>query len=352
MPFGEELQAGIGGRSENLKYSANGTDNVRKRFTGYEKDAETGLDFAEARYYNNAHGRFTAVDPLLASGQSTNPQSFNRYAYTTNNPVNLTDPSGLIPESTAACGSRCPNSGPSVDGSAFRGRDTSFDWIPELVRGLTAKSEGADKKPTALTSVDRKSLEKRLRKLAPGTFVTREGQVFTKRSNTVGYRLLSGISKSGFNVTIVVNHRGAASTGPVNSDLTRKLTSDPSDTRVLWDPDGKLRIEERLGNGRIDGRVMKSAVVLAHELIHAYNWTRPGNTEFYDTGAYTFEENSIKYLDDSAKSELRAVGLGNYNLPGDITENDIRAQLGLNPRAAYADRHDWFNCSTGNGLRC
>lgn len=43
---------------------------MRKRFTGYEKDAETGLDFAEARYYQNAHSRFTAVDPLLASGKS------------------------------------------------------------------------------------------------------------------------------------------------------------------------------------------------------------------------------------------------------------------------------------------
>jgi RHS repeat-associated protein len=56
---------------------------------------ETGLDFAEARYYNNIHGRFTAVDPLLASGQSGNPQSFNRYAYTMNQPLTMTDKTGL-----------------------------------------------------------------------------------------------------------------------------------------------------------------------------------------------------------------------------------------------------------------
>jgi hypothetical protein len=53
------------------------------------------LDFAEARYYNNNHGRFTAVDPLLASGKSTNPQTFNRYAYTMNRPLILTDETGL-----------------------------------------------------------------------------------------------------------------------------------------------------------------------------------------------------------------------------------------------------------------
>lgn len=66
-----------------------------KQFTGYQRDDETGLDFAEARYYNNKHGRFTAVDPLLASGKSANPQTFNRYVYTMNRPLILTDSTGL-----------------------------------------------------------------------------------------------------------------------------------------------------------------------------------------------------------------------------------------------------------------
>ena len=95
MPFGEELGVGIGGRTENLKYSYLGTDRVRQRFTGYEKDDETGLDFAEARMYQNRHGRFTAPDPLLASASPGNPQTLNRYIYTGNDPINRTDPSGL-----------------------------------------------------------------------------------------------------------------------------------------------------------------------------------------------------------------------------------------------------------------
>lgn len=95
MPFGEELRAGIGGRSESLKYSTIGSDNIRKRFTGYDKDDETGLDFAEARMYQNKHGRFTAPDPLLASASALNPQTYNRYTYTGNNPINYTDPDGL-----------------------------------------------------------------------------------------------------------------------------------------------------------------------------------------------------------------------------------------------------------------
>lgn len=89
MPFGEELFAG---RSSDQKYGQ--SSGVRQGFTGYEKDEETRLSFAEARYYNPPHGRFTAVDPLLASGRSSNPQSYNRYAYAGNNPTLRTDPNG------------------------------------------------------------------------------------------------------------------------------------------------------------------------------------------------------------------------------------------------------------------
>jgi len=92
MPFGEELSPDSTYRTANLKYGA--IDSVRQKFTGYQRDEETQLDFAEARYYNSAHGRFTAVDPLLASGKSVNPQTFNRYAYTMNRPLILIDPTG------------------------------------------------------------------------------------------------------------------------------------------------------------------------------------------------------------------------------------------------------------------
>ncbi len=96
MPFGEEIGVNTpqtSNRSSNLQY--NSGDNVRQKFTGYQKDAESNLDFAEARYYNSNHGRFTAVDPLLSSGKSANPQTFNRFVYTMNQPTTKTDPSGL-----------------------------------------------------------------------------------------------------------------------------------------------------------------------------------------------------------------------------------------------------------------
>jgi RHS repeat-associated protein len=103
MPFGEEIFAGVGGRTESMKYSLSGSDNIRKRFTGYEKDDETQLDFAEARMYQNKHGRFTATDPLLTSMSPFEPQAFNRYVYVGNNPISHTDPSGLC-DPLAGCG--------------------------------------------------------------------------------------------------------------------------------------------------------------------------------------------------------------------------------------------------------
>lgn len=62
------------------------------KFTGHERDAETGLDYAFARYYDSRLGRFLSPDPV--GGDANNPQSLNRYAYVANNPTNFVDLSG------------------------------------------------------------------------------------------------------------------------------------------------------------------------------------------------------------------------------------------------------------------
>ena len=95
MPFGEDIFATVGARSNAALHYSTSTDDLRQKFTGYQKDSETSLDFAEARMYENRFGRFTAVDPFLASGKSSNPQTFNRYNYVINNPLRLCDPNGL-----------------------------------------------------------------------------------------------------------------------------------------------------------------------------------------------------------------------------------------------------------------
>jgi RHS repeat-associated protein len=98
LPFGEELDAGVGGRTTQQGYSV--AEGVRQKFTSYERDSETDLDFAQARYYSNRQGRFTSVDPEQAGARNDNPQSWNGYSYALNNPILFVDPDGLAVEVT------------------------------------------------------------------------------------------------------------------------------------------------------------------------------------------------------------------------------------------------------------
>jgi RHS repeat-associated protein len=70
----------------------------RLKFTGHERDSSPAtspgldLDYMHARYYDANAGRFLSVDPGGADPKT--PLSWNRYAYTMDNPVNNTDPDG------------------------------------------------------------------------------------------------------------------------------------------------------------------------------------------------------------------------------------------------------------------
>ncbi|MFD8081626.1 polymorphic toxin-type HINT domain-containing protein [Kitasatospora sp. NPDC059722] len=66
-----------------------------KGFVGGSKDDTTGLTNLGARQYDPTTGRFISPDPIL---DTTNPQQWNGYAYSTNDPVNLSDPTGLRPD--------------------------------------------------------------------------------------------------------------------------------------------------------------------------------------------------------------------------------------------------------------
>jgi len=63
------------------------------KFTGKERDTESGNDYFSARYFGSSMGRFLSPDPL--GGSLANPQSLNKYAYVLNDPLSNTDPTGL-----------------------------------------------------------------------------------------------------------------------------------------------------------------------------------------------------------------------------------------------------------------
>ncbi len=92
-PFGTEIPAGVGGRTTAMGYTAT-PDAFSLKFTGQERDSETGLDYFHARYYSAAQGRFQGVDPDNAGADPSDPQTWNGYAYAGNNPLMFTDPDG------------------------------------------------------------------------------------------------------------------------------------------------------------------------------------------------------------------------------------------------------------------
>jgi RHS repeat-associated protein len=68
-------------------------DATEHHFTGKERDTESNLDYFEARYVSSALGRFLSTDPL--GGHVEDPQTTNRYSYARNNPIAITDPTGM-----------------------------------------------------------------------------------------------------------------------------------------------------------------------------------------------------------------------------------------------------------------
>ncbi|MBL8150739.1 MAG: RHS repeat-associated core domain-containing protein [Blastocatellia bacterium] len=108
-PYGEQI-SGVGGRSQIPSYNLN--HSLKQKFTGYERDDETGLDFAQARYFSSKYGRFLSSDEFtggpeelffFASTASNNPtfyadiatpQSLNKYQYCLNSPFRYVDPKG------------------------------------------------------------------------------------------------------------------------------------------------------------------------------------------------------------------------------------------------------------------
>jgi len=68
------------------------------KFTGKEREVESGLDYFGARHYASTLGRFLQTDPVSAISPRAavvfNPQRWNAYGYAVNNPLIFTDVDG------------------------------------------------------------------------------------------------------------------------------------------------------------------------------------------------------------------------------------------------------------------
>jgi RHS repeat-associated protein len=220
LPFGEELQAGTGGRAMGQGYS--GADNVRQKFTGHERDSETGLDYMKARYYSSAQGRFTSADKPFADQRQTNPQSWNLFAYVRNSPCNNVDPSGrcsapsgLKAGSVGICVEAfiaAPHIGPGGighgDGRTFDGNNPNLTNRVQVQITLTANKEGVS-----------------------GTYNTRAGVSVA----TIGVGTVSDHDKSTGVTEVAENTIGLQGTASakVNGTYTRQAGAEDFGTTML-----------------------------------------------------------------------------------------------------------------------
>ncbi|MGH9482853.1 MAG: RHS repeat-associated core domain-containing protein [Terriglobales bacterium] len=103
LAFGD----GLGGA-----HCGTGDDPSPLHFAGQYRDYTSGLDHMGARDYASALGRWTTPDPASsAAADPNNPQTWNRYTYVNNSPLDATDPTGLLGVADCmwdGCTSSCP----------------------------------------------------------------------------------------------------------------------------------------------------------------------------------------------------------------------------------------------------
>jgi RHS repeat-associated protein len=85
------------GKRRNINGLVDASDSINglttdRGYTGHEHLDEMGIIHMNGRVYDPLIGRFMSADPFIQAPDML--QSYNRYAYVMNNPLNLTDPSG------------------------------------------------------------------------------------------------------------------------------------------------------------------------------------------------------------------------------------------------------------------
>ncbi len=279
-------------------------ERTHHRFTGKYLDDDTGLYYFGARYYDPALGRFISPDPLYLADPNrctVNPLACNLFAYANNNPMAFIDPTGLD--------------------------------------GVVAGDEAY-----------RRQVEEQLQRLDPTARVDREtGEISQSwlhglwldivdffrpgSGHDTGRELVSRIIESEQTTTIQAGRpedRDDPAAYP--TDATRDITTTPGDVMIDFNPAMSFTLPEfDPSTGTSSEVAADPAIVLGHEMIHATRMMAGR-----DAGEAPVIYNGLDGSPQVAiREEARTVGVGGVNETGDITENDLREMLGINPRNHY-----------------
>lgn len=300
MPFGEEiLRAGYG------------ADTVRQKFTSYERDNESELDYAKARMYGYGYGRFTSPDPHNVvfekqlekdtdkgnrqfSNYISMPEQWNKYVYSINNPLKFVDPDGREIRLSSSL--------------TEKERSEILYYLQKLTRDkLNWKTD------------------------SKGNFniiITKTGG----GGNDAGTRLIRRLD--GYKSVITITQGSGGNQTDVDN-TTNGSNGTGSNSTVTFNPNASPKIgtlDENTGVSRSQDR--PSWIGLAHELIHADQVAR--GTELTGTGTYSYRDTTgVVRTARENRYELATVGIGGLNNRMDITENDIRKEQGLRLRSEY-----------------
>ncbi len=155
LPFGDLITASPtqgGGRQVITDGTAQTTfalaGGPTQKFTGKERDAETGLDYFLARYYSGAQGRFTSPDwserpQPVPYADFEDPQTLNLYAYVRNNPLLMADEDGHCATiCTAAIGGAAGFVG-SIAIQKWNNPNQAIDWRKVAASTVSGAVAGA-----------------------------------------------------------------------------------------------------------------------------------------------------------------------------------------------------------------
>ena len=205
--------------------------NTKHGYTGHEEDTDTGLVYAEARYYNPAIGRFLSQDPshlylghqgftgLIGTERNlilSDPQQLNSYSYVRNNPINLTDPSGkwipLIYGAAIALATYAPVianwasslvSAPVMTAIAIDDAQTNYEQGNYVMAGVALISAGELSGGTKAARLLQNSANGRIAEMASG--IIKNTERIPSLNGTANYRIPDELNKISLTIGEVKN---------------------------------------------------------------------------------------------------------------------------------------------------
>jgi RHS repeat-associated protein len=136
-PYGQEIIDGA------VSSAPTDTSSNHYKFTGKERDAESGLDYFGARYYTSSMGRWmspdwSAKEEPVPYSKLDNPQSLNLYSYVYNNPLSKADPDGHCPVCIEEAEEVLEEASPYIEEGAGKAEQWGEEGAATVERGASS----------------------------------------------------------------------------------------------------------------------------------------------------------------------------------------------------------------------